>query len=218
MGASLTRLCFLYTLPHHTKAPSVSYTRARAIHRIRTLRYCLVCLSSSAFLSLFTSSSHSLSSSIHSQLANAALFSPFFSHNQNFPFIQTAAVAAYCSLPQLFRITLFFLLVTAPVPCRAPFLVGFFRSSVFTQQHELLLLQQPSHSNAHTLSSSNPSTFGGIRHHESRWTLPNCNSLTTNPASLCASSCTSSSNTVVVVAVVVVVATSSVLQRTSRAG
>lgn len=146
MGASLTRLCFLYTLPHHTKAPSVSYTRARAIHRIRTLRYCLVCLSSSAFLSLFTSFplfifQYSLTTCECSAFLSLLLTQSEFSLHPDCccsrSLLLSSPTPSYHSLLSSRDCTC---AVSCSISCRR-----FFRSSVFTQQHELLLLQQPSH-------------------------------------------------------------------------
>uniref|UniRef100_A0A8D8DRD7 (northern house mosquito) hypothetical protein n=1 Tax=Culex pipiens TaxID=7175 RepID=A0A8D8DRD7_CULPI len=100
-----------------------------------------------------------------------------------------------CSLlssSTLLRFTLF-LLFTAPVPCRAPFLAVCRLPPSSVYSHSTTQASIASATFTHTLSSYNPSTFGGIRHHQSRWTLPNCNSLATNQLpSLCASSCTSS--------------------------
>lgn len=177
----------------------MSYTRARAaIHRIRILRYCLsACHPHLSFLSQHSSASlplhPSLFQSIHSQLANAALFSPSASSHTIRIFPSSRLLLQSLSIPQHSFVSLSSFSSTAPVPCRAPFLAVCRLPPSSVYSHSTTQASIASATYTHTLSSYNPSTFGGIRHHHSRWTLPNCNSLATNQlSSLCASSCTSS--------------------------
>uniref|UniRef100_A0A8D8DUQ0 (northern house mosquito) hypothetical protein n=1 Tax=Culex pipiens TaxID=7175 RepID=A0A8D8DUQ0_CULPI len=227
LGASLTRLCASCTTSSPHQSPKcVVHSRACCYPPYSYSTLLLVCLSSTpqlpqpAFLSLFTTSSLSLPEySLTTCECSAFLSLCFFSHNQNFPFIQTAgaaAVAALYSLPQhsfvslssfsslhLYHVVLHF----------SPFVGFHLLPYILTQQHKLLLLQLPSHTHFLPTTRQPSVEFG-----------------TTNPAGHCqiatASPPTSSpafvlvvvpavSNTVVVVAVV---ATSSVLQRTSCAG
>lgn len=125
MGASLTRLCASCTTssPHHSPK-CVVHSRACCYPPYSYSTLLLVCLSSTpqlpqpAFLSLFTTSSLSLPEySLTTCECSAFLSLCFFSHNQNFPFIQTAAAVALSS-STLLRITLFLLFYcTCTVSC-----------------------------------------------------------------------------------------------------
>lgn len=227
MGASLTRLCASCTTSSPHQSPKcVVHSRACCYPPYSYSTLLLVCLSSTpqlpqpAFLSLFTTSSLSLPEySLTTCECSAFLSLCFFSHYQNFPFIQTAgaaAVAALYSLPQHSFVSLSSFSSTAPVPCRAPFLAvcRLPPSSVYSHSTTQASIASATFTHTHFLPTTRqPSTEFG----------------TTNPAGHCqiatASPPTSSPAFVLVVVpavsntvVVAVVATSSVLQRTSCAG
>lgn len=222
MGASLTRLCASCTTssPHHSPK-CVVHSRACCYPPYSYSTLLLVCLSSTpqlpqpAFLSLFTTSSLSLPEySLTTCECSAFLSLCFFSHNQNFPFIQTAAAVAlssfntpsFHSLPSLllhlYRVVLHF----------SPFVGFHLLPYILTQQHKLLLLQQPTHT--HFLPTTRqPSVEFGTTIPAGHCQIATASPPTSSPAFVLVV-VPAVSNTVVVA----VVATSSVLQRTSRAG
>lgn len=221
MGASLTRLCASCTTssPHHSPK-CVVHSRACCYPPYSYSTLLLVCLSSTpqlpqpAFLSLFTTSSLSLFQSIHSQLANAALFSPSASSHTIRIFPSSRLLLQSLSLPQHSFVSLSSFSSTAPVPCRAPFLAvrRLPPSSVYS--HSTTQASIASATYTHFLPTTRqPSVEFGTTIPAGHCQIATASPPTSSPAFVLVV-VPAVSNTVVVA----VVATSSVLQRTSCAG